>query len=153
MMDNMRKIWHHQLALNSFSKLKALEVTNCGKLANIFPANILMQRRLDRLEYLKVDGCASVEEIIGETSSNGNICMVEGEEEARRRFVFPRLTWLNLSLLPRLKSFCPGVDISEWPLLKSLGVFGCDSVEILFASPEYFSCDSQRPLFVLDPKV
>ncbi|GAY54355.1 hypothetical protein CUMW_156120, partial [Citrus unshiu] len=99
MMDNMRKIWHHQLALNSFSKLKALEVTNCGKLANIFPANIIMRRRLDRLEYLKVDGCASVEEIIGETSSNGNICMVEEEEEARR------------------------------------------------------SCDSQRPLFVLDPKV
>ncbi|KAH9689682.1 hypothetical protein KPL70_015594 [Citrus sinensis] len=111
MMDNMRKIWHHQLALNSFSKLKALEVTNCGKLANIFPANIIMRRRLDRLEYLKVDGCASVEEIIGETSSNGNVCMVEEEEEARR------------------------------------------SVEILFASPEYFSCGSQRPLFVLDPKV
>ncbi|KAK9219274.1 hypothetical protein WN943_007916 [Citrus x changshan-huyou] len=98
-------------------------------------------------------GLLKVEEIIGETSSNGNVCMVEEEEEARRRFVFPRLTWLNLSLLPRLKSFCPGVDISEWPLLKSLGVFGCDSVEILFASPEYFSCGSQRPLFVLDPKV
>ncbi|XP_006432598.2 probable disease resistance protein At4g27220 [Citrus clementina] len=36
-MDNLRKIWHHQLASESFSKLKNLEISWCDNLKNIFP--------------------------------------------------------------------------------------------------------------------
>ncbi|KAH9687048.1 hypothetical protein KPL70_014621 [Citrus sinensis] len=37
LMDNLRKIWHHQLASESSSKLKNLEIIGCDNLMNIFP--------------------------------------------------------------------------------------------------------------------
>ncbi|KAH9755549.1 putative disease resistance protein [Citrus sinensis] len=118
-MDNLRKIWHHQLALDSFTKLKDLDVEYCDQLLSIFPSNML--RRLERLEHLAVSECGSIEEIV-EISSN---CTVETAPGV----VFRQLTSLKLHWLPRLKSFCPGIHISGWLVLKNLDVFECDKFE------------------------
>lgn len=148
-MDRLRKIWHHQLfASDSFSKLKELRVTGCGELTNIFPSNIITERRLERLENLVVVECGSIEEIIEQSSSTAS----------RRRFdVFPSLTSLELWLLRKLVSVYQGIHVLEWPVLGHLKVVECDKVEILFASSELLSGETQsqqQPLFFIHhPKV
>lgn len=136
-MGNMERIWDDQLEMNSFSKLKHLEVHSCVKLSNIFPLNML--ERLQRLKNLQVMECASLEELFEHKFT---------EAEINTKFVFPQMTYLNLYMLPKLKSFYSGVHTTEWPLLKKLDVYGCDKVEI-FAS-EYSSSHEtrgQHPLF------
>ena len=55
-------LWHnHQLAPDSFYKLKRLYVSNCKNLNNIFPPNML--RRLQNLDKLTIRNCNSLEEV------------------------------------------------------------------------------------------
>ncbi|KAK8689477.1 hypothetical protein V6N13_088194 [Hibiscus sabdariffa] len=49
------------------------------------------------------------------------------------KFVFPRVTYLQLYMLPKLRSFYPKVHTTEWPSLQKIQVCGCDKVHI-FAS-------------------
>lgn len=146
--DNMRKIWHHQLLFDSFSKLKELYARWCDKLKNIFSSNAIMGRRFDRLERLSITGCASIQEIIEEeTSSNCNNCLVKQSWLN----VFPRLVLLELWYLPELKSIYQGIHIFEWPAVKHLRAVGLSKVEILFSSELLsWEMDSQQPFFLVD---
>ncbi|KAJ4721055.1 Disease resistance protein [Melia azedarach] len=156
--DKVRKIWHHQnqhqLALNSFSKLRDLRVFKCGKLMNIFPLNIIIkQRSSGRLEELLVDDCDSLQEIIEEETN----CTAEEQEfptaAVGSRFdVFPQLTKLQLWNLPKLKSIYQGKYTLRWPLLQHLWVYNCEKVEILFGSSELLSRETrtQQPIFLVD---
>ncbi|XP_042992449.1 uncharacterized protein LOC122318833 isoform X11 [Carya illinoinensis] len=47
--------------------------------------------------------------------------------------VFPQVTQLKFSDLPRLKSFCQGVYVTKWPMLKKMKIERCEKIEI-FAS-------------------
>ncbi|GMI65296.1 hypothetical protein HRI_000198900 [Hibiscus trionum] len=136
-MENMERIWDDQLEINSFFKLKHLEVHSCVKLSHIFPLNVL--GRLQRLKNLQIVDCASLEEIFEPEST---------EVEMNTKFVFPKVTYLNLSKLPKLKSFYSGVHTTEWPLLKRMDVYRCDKLEI-FASEYLSSHETQglHPLF------
>ena len=51
-MENLKIIWHDQLAENSFFKLQSLFVKYCENLVNIFESNMLT--RFQSLETLKV---------------------------------------------------------------------------------------------------
>ncbi|KAL5807574.1 hypothetical protein ACOSQ3_030460 [Xanthoceras sorbifolium] len=164
-MDNMRQIWHYQLAPNSFSKMDSLAIFNCYNLLNIFPFNIL--GRLQKLEELYVGRCDSLEAIFEELKISS--CKVEeivGKEEDICRIVFPQLTWLELTNLSSIRRFYPGLYILEWPKLKKLRTWGCNQVKILtseFLSLQEIHEESQlkksiqEPLFIIDkvlfPKV
>ncbi|KAH7553381.1 hypothetical protein JRO89_XS12G0005400 [Xanthoceras sorbifolium] len=157
-MDNMRQIWHYQLPANSFSKMDSLGICNCHNLLNIFPSNML--GRLQKLEKLCVGSCDSLEEIIGELKISS--CTVEeivAKEEDICRIVFPQLTRLELTHLPSIKRFYPGLYISEWPKLKILRMWVCNKVKIL--TSEFFSLQEireesqleksiQEPMFIID---
>ncbi|XP_059429133.1 uncharacterized protein LOC132162940 [Corylus avellana] len=73
----------------------------------------------ESLDTLIVANCG-VEEIVAR----------EKGSEAIARFVFPQITSLCLEKLPQLKWFYPGMHASEWPMLKSLTVNGCQKVDI-----------------------
>ncbi|KAL5741057.1 hypothetical protein ACOSQ2_030237 [Xanthoceras sorbifolium] len=164
-MDNMKQIWHYQLATNSFSKMDSLKLYDCHNLVNVFPSNML--GRLQKLEELSVGRCNSLEEIIGELKISS--CTVEeiiGKEEDICKIVFSQLTWLELTHLPSIKRFYPGLYISEWPKLKKLRMWVCNKVKILtseFLSLQEIHEESQleksiqEPLFIIDkvpfPKV
>ncbi|KAJ9682096.1 hypothetical protein PVL29_018133 [Vitis rotundifolia] len=60
-LDNVIAIWHSQLSLESWCKLKSLDLTRCSKLLNVFPSNIL--KGFQSLEDVKIYGCDSIEEI------------------------------------------------------------------------------------------
>jgi hypothetical protein len=100
------------LAIFSFQNLQRVRVVGCTSLKSLFPTS--MATCLTQLENLVIVDCDELEEI------------VEAEEAAQpiARFVFPRVTVLQLVSLPRLKWFYRGVHTSEWPKLKDMFVQG-----------------------------
>ena len=60
-MENLKIIWHNQIAEDSFLKLQNLTVQYCGNLMNIFQSNMLT--RFQSLQKLFVDNCGSLQEI------------------------------------------------------------------------------------------
>ncbi|XVE89766.1 hypothetical protein DITRI_Ditri20bG0021400 [Diplodiscus trichospermus] len=118
-MGNLEKLWDDRLEMNSFFKLKHFKVHSCVKLSNIFPLSML--GRLQRLKNLEIMECASLEEIFEPECT---------EPEINPNFVFPQVTYLNLSVLPKLKSFFSRIHTTEWPSLIKMDVYGCDKVEI-----------------------
>ncbi|XP_042990748.1 uncharacterized protein LOC122317791 isoform X3 [Carya illinoinensis] len=81
-------------------------------------------RCLEQLQVLEIIDCG-VEEIVAVEKG--------GEAVAIRTLVFPQVTQLKFSDLPRLKWFCQGVYVTKWPMLKKMKIERCDEVEI-FAS-------------------
>ncbi|KAH9671956.1 Disease resistance protein [Citrus sinensis] len=153
-MDNL-KIWQEKLTLDSFCNLYYLRIENCNKLSNIFPWSML--ERLQNLDDLRVVCCDSVQEIFELRALNGwdtHNRTTTQLPETIPSFVFPQLTFLILRGLPRLKSFYPGVHISEWPVLKKLVVWECAEVELL--ASEFFGlqetpANSQHDINVPQP--
>ncbi|GKV47767.1 hypothetical protein SLEP1_g54633 [Rubroshorea leprosula] len=135
-MESMDKIWDNQLDASSFCQLNYLGVNSCNELLNIFPFSML--ERLQRLDKLEIWSCASLEEIF---ESQG---LVAGQSQTQKftpptlmesvvKFVFPKLTQLDLYFLPKLKALCHQMHNIEWPSLKTLTVYRCEQVQI-FAS-------------------
>ena len=60
-MQNLKIIWHDQLAEDSFFKLQSLSVQYCENLVNIFESNMLT--RFQSLERLVVGYCGSLQEV------------------------------------------------------------------------------------------
>ncbi|TXG65311.1 hypothetical protein EZV62_006586 [Acer yangbiense] len=135
-MENLEKIWHNQLVKDSFCKLKSLEVYDCKKLLNVFPSNICGS--LLNLQELRVSYCRGLKNLF-----SASILAKEGVvmEEAPARFLFPKLTSLQLFCLPELRSFYPGRHKVEWHVLKSLDLFKVEG-QPLFLSlvEEAFPC-------------
>ncbi|KAK4834594.1 hypothetical protein QYF36_025280 [Acer negundo] len=151
-MDNLRKMWHHQLVSASFSKIDYFEILHCNNLQNVFP--LTMFGRLQNLGELIVVNCNSLEKIFEEVMMEEIVA-----KEDVPRLVFPQLIRLQLADLPSLKSFYPGLYILEWPKLKMLRMWRCNKVEILtseFLSIQRSHGESQlekairEPLFIVD---
>ncbi|GKV01648.1 hypothetical protein SLEP1_g14187 [Rubroshorea leprosula] len=133
-MRSLIKIWNEQLDEDSFHKLYLLCVSDCEKLLNIFPVN--MVGRLQNLGKLLISNCASLEEIfepqgLDADESEAQITAQLALVETTPNFVFPKVTSLDLWLLPNLKSFYTQINTTEWPLLKKLEMIECDKVQIL----------------------
>ncbi|KAF2306983.1 hypothetical protein GH714_023013 [Hevea brasiliensis] len=118
------------------ARLRSLYLSHLPKLRHVWskdPGGVLTYTSLHTLE---VDSCA-VKEIVAKEEAVEMSCMVDElvakEEglEIAARFVFPHVTYLRLQALPELRSFYPGLHISEWPSLKKLEVNGCHKVEIV----------------------
>ncbi|KAK3227640.1 hypothetical protein Dsin_007502 [Dipteronia sinensis] len=160
-MDNLRKIWDHQIAPNSFSKIVSFRIYDCHNLPNVFPPK--MFGRLQKLKELVVQRCNSLEKIFEEVMISSctveEIVAKEADVAAVPSLVFPKLTSLELTDLPSLTSFYPGLYNSEWPMLKKLKIRSCNKVEILtleISSHQKSHVKSQlensiqEPLFIVD---
>ncbi|GKV47763.1 hypothetical protein SLEP1_g54629 [Rubroshorea leprosula] len=134
-MRNLDKIWDNQPDASSFCQLNYLSVNSCNKLLNIFPFSML--ERLQRLDKLEIRNCNSLEEILSEGLDAGQSQTQKFTPptlmESVVKFVFPKLTQLDLYFLPKLKALCHQMHTIEWPSLKKLTVYGCEQVQI-FAS-------------------
>ncbi|XP_022718495.1 probable disease resistance protein At1g12280 [Durio zibethinus] len=135
-MRDCRKIWQDQLNMDSFSKLKNILVKDCETLLNIFPFS--MMEKLEELDMLEIVNCNSLEEIIEPrgliaNESNAVTATESIVVEAVTKFVFPRVTYLRLDELPKLKSFYSRMHATDWPSLKRMKLVSCHKVE-LFAS-------------------
>ncbi|PRQ25300.1 putative P-loop containing nucleoside triphosphate hydrolase, leucine-rich repeat domain, L [Rosa chinensis] len=80
-LGNLKEIWNSRLSPNSFSELTTLTVKDCDKLLHLVPTQ--MQNRLQRLEYIKVRNCSSLEEIfeVGRLTVNeGNASISQSDK-------------------------------------------------------------------------
>ncbi|XP_050274661.1 uncharacterized protein LOC126717233 isoform X1 [Quercus robur] len=146
-LPKLKRVWNKDPeGTFSFPNLEKISVWECESLKSLFPTSVA--RCLKQLEDLRIVECG-IEEII------------EQEEGAKEdaRFVFPKLTFLVLRQLPKLKWFYQGVHTSEWPLLKTLEVYGSNKIQI-FASKEFgieepdeqsqLETSIQQPLFLVE---
>ena len=146
-LPKMKQVWNEDpQGIFSFQNLQEISVWECESMQSLFPAS--MARCLMQLEDLWIADCG-VEEIVSR----------EEIAEAAARFVFPKVTILILYKLPKLKWFYRGVHTSKWPLLKQLGVNGCDQIEIFTSKkfrieePDEQSLSEtsiQQPLFLVE---
>ncbi|XP_035548693.1 uncharacterized protein LOC108982666 [Juglans regia] len=148
-LPRLKNVWNKDyLDICSFQNLREIHAEGCESLKSFFPV-VLVATSLTQLEDLQIVNCW-IEEIVARGLG----------EEATPRFVFSRMTTLNLLGLAKLKLFYQGVHTSKWPSLKNMRVDGCQKVEI-FAS-EYMSfqealeesrqskISSDQPLFLVD---
>ncbi|XP_070661235.1 putative disease resistance protein At4g19050 [Malus domestica] len=110
--------------LNSFDcpNLNAVQINACDSLKNIFPASVA--KDLNQLSKLQVENCSSIEEVVAKE---------EGPKTTYEEFKFPKVETLIFETLPQLRSFYPGLYVSNWPLLNELNFEQCGSVEIFAA--------------------
>ncbi|XP_068336000.1 probable disease resistance protein At4g27220 [Pyrus communis] len=109
--------------LNGFEcpNLNSVEIDSCDSLKNVFPVS--MAKTLKQLSKLKVENCGLMEEVVTK----------DKPKRTHEEFGFPKVEIVIFENLPRLRSFYPGLHVSNWPLLNELSFIKCDSVEI-FAS-------------------
>lgn len=142
-LPNLKHVWNmNSRVILSFRNLHELTVEYCDSLKSLLPA--IIAKGLENLEKLFVQKCM-MEKIIA----------MEDEVEGISEFVFPQLKSLALLYVSGLKSFCSGLYISKWPMLKELTVWGCWEVEILVLELQSYvkhQHDSShgRPLFLVD---
>ncbi|GAY62531.1 hypothetical protein CUMW_218560 [Citrus unshiu] len=115
-MDNLRKIWQHQLASESFSNLKNLEISWCDNLKNIFPPLVGIPGILVNPNVAR---CDKIEEITRHV----------GEEAKENRIAFSKLKLLKLDYLPRLASFCLENYTLEFPSLERVSTTHCPNMK------------------------
>ena len=119
-LPKLKHIWNKDAQTElSFENLQEVDVFNCLRLKDLFPASIA--RSLLQLVQLDVEHCNEVEEIVAK----------EGEAKEAARFVFPKVTSIRLYRLPQLRTFYRGAHSSKWEVLKELEVDGCDKIELL----------------------
>ncbi|KAJ7950404.1 Disease resistance protein [Quillaja saponaria] len=123
-LPKLKTVWNKDLqGIFSFQNLKTVEAHSCPMLGYLFPPSIA--KDLQQLEEIAIERCG-LEVIVVE----------DVKREERPSFVafeFPKLISLFLLNLPRLRGFYPGRHSIEWPMLRKVDVFHCNSLE-LFAS-------------------
>ncbi|KAL5547432.1 hypothetical protein UlMin_002663 [Ulmus minor] len=106
---NLEKICYGNVKMESFGKLRRVDVSNCDKLKNLFSFSIA------QLERLEIRRCPVMEEVVVTN---------EHEEGRLEKHSFPKLKYLVLEDLPNLRRFCTG-DCIECPSLLKLEIENC----------------------------
>ncbi|KAL3750248.1 hypothetical protein ACJRO7_011269, partial [Eucalyptus globulus] len=121
-LPNLTYIWKNEDSLNlCFHNLTSIRVEKCPRLRSLFTMS--MAKSLGQLRYLGLCGCEEMEYTV--------VREEEKPEEAVDIIVFPRLVTLYLHNMPKLRSFCQGKHISEWPALKEFTAEYCKAVEVI----------------------
>ncbi|XP_039172553.1 uncharacterized protein LOC120295449 [Eucalyptus grandis] len=135
-LPKLKCVWDKELHYQvEFQGLRSISVSRCESLACLFPTSVA--KDLMQLEVLKINAC-------------GIAKIIEKEDGLVPRFVFPKLTSLELNFLRELKCLYIGTHTSHWPALKSLKVYGCEKVEILASHLENKMRLDKQPLFLIE---
>ncbi|PIA50880.1 hypothetical protein AQUCO_01200278v1 [Aquilegia coerulea] len=125
-LNGMKKIYHGPTpSTGFFGQLRFLYVYGCHQIKNIFSANLLLA--IKRLEYLSVDYCPSLKEIVGGEN--------EDEVPGDHSCLLPQLKTLRLCKLRSLTSFYQG-DIPISCPLEEIYVRGCRNLKKFPLAPQ-----------------
>ena len=122
-MENLKIIWHTQLAEDSFFKLQSLFVDYCENLVNLFESNMLT--KFQSLERLEVSYCGSLQEVFELQRHN--------VRESHAMTTIP-LKSLILRCLPKMKQVWnkDPQGIFNFQNLQVISVWECESLQSLF---------------------
>ncbi|XP_030959735.1 probable disease resistance protein At4g27220 [Quercus lobata] len=146
-LPKLKHVWTSDLeAILTFQNLHRVQVFQCKTLKSLFPLSVA--KSLKQLESLTIYDCGLMEEIVA----------LEEGLETMTKFVFPRINFLSLELLPKLKCFYPGKHTSEWPSLKILTIRKCNKVKTVALNELSFPNTNelghhvsiQQPLFLIE---
>ncbi|XP_056165944.1 uncharacterized protein LOC115680959 [Syzygium oleosum] len=164
-------LWENEMPDESICQLKVLEVKRCPDLLNVIPSfmgkrllhcmesltveecprlrnlfTMSTAKSLLQLQYLGLGGCGEMEYIVAREE--------EKPEESIDIIVIPQLVTLYLHKMIKLRSFCHGKHISEWPSLKEFTVEDCKAVEVIRGDANCRrlegSVPTQQPLLMVD---
>jgi hypothetical protein len=113
-----------QYGILKLNYLQNMWVSDCHGLENIFP--FTEAKNLNKLEYLVVCDCSNLREIV----VNGEGTNTASTSSPNISFVFPKLTTIKFSKLPKLKSFYRGYYELSCPALINLSIELYDKVEL-----------------------
>ncbi|KAK5795452.1 hypothetical protein PVK06_036720 [Gossypium arboreum] len=110
------------------------------------------------LEKLRIQNCDSLEQIIelqgviADESQSTSAAQSTMAETVTTKFVFPKLTNLELDKVPRLKSFYSRMHTTQWPSLKQMDIIEFPKVQIFTPQcPEsQVGISNQQPLFCVN---
>jgi hypothetical protein len=120
-LPELKFIWEkNSKGLHSFQNMEQVSVKRCESILTLFPADLA--ENLKMLEKLKIKSCDQLRELVGmeEDASTGLI----------KKFVFPRLTSLDLYKLPELTWFYSELFSVECPKLNDISVLDCPKLEL-----------------------
>ncbi|KAL5541188.1 hypothetical protein UlMin_042661 [Ulmus minor] len=112
---NLENICYGNVTMESFGKLRRIDVRNCDKLKNLFSFSIAR-----KLEEINVSECKMMEMLVyhgSEDAAHGNI----NNEAISEKLEFPQLRRLNLNSLSNLIFFWSGLEttcgssLSDYP--------------------------------------
>ncbi|RWR97678.1 putative disease resistance protein [Cinnamomum micranthum f. kanehirae] len=133
-LPKLRSLCDGPLLLGSLSKLRFLHLSDCKNLKKVFQLGII--RQLCSLEFLWVQGCSKMEEIIeieeeeemsmSVASHTHNVISYNND-----RLILPNIKQIILWKLPELVSICRGFSNFEWPSLESIYIEECPKLKSL----------------------
>ncbi|KAH7855734.1 hypothetical protein Vadar_028231 [Vaccinium darrowii] len=120
-LQNLGDVWGSELLDFSFSKLKELEVEDCGSLTDLFPPS--MAGGLVNLQKLVIKNCQKMKAVVGREEE-----IEDGQGRAIEKTPFPQLIVLELHRLPNLSRFCYFTHSIE-SQLRRIYISDCPSME------------------------
>ncbi|MFQ6647027.1 hypothetical protein Gotur_019856 [Gossypium turneri] len=110
------------------------------------------------LKKLQIQNCDSLEEIIelqgliADESQSTSAAQSIVAETVTTKFVFPKLIYLGLCKVPRLKSFYSRMHTTQWPSLKQMDIIECPKVQIFTRQcpVSQAGTSNQQPLFCVN---
>ncbi|KAK8712587.1 hypothetical protein V6N13_147823 [Hibiscus sabdariffa] len=148
-----------------FPSLKELCIRNCPLFSAFVPSSVIRSTHLfyDQVAFPALEKLIIIDLLEPEEINAGKSDIVIASRSTVAgtaiKFVFPRVAYLQLYMLPKLRSFYPKVHTTEWPSLQKIQVCGCDKVHI-FASEAlgfqnsheegHFEMSIQQSLFWVD---
>lgn len=165
-LHKLKTIWHNGLTVESFSKLKRIQLTHCKSLRIVFPSNTI--RMLKSLEKLEIQNCELIEEIFeihwSNTKEEGDIFATQlryldlkdlprlknvWNRDPQEFVTFQNIAGVTVEGCPELKSLFPASFTTNLQLLESL-VFERCGLEQIFVKEERFETTKIQFVF---PKV
>ncbi|XP_028784133.1 uncharacterized protein LOC114740171 [Neltuma alba] len=119
-LQKLKNVWsNHYEGDVSFPSLRSMHVSYCESLTSLFPT-FIAKGMLRDLEELRISNCG-IDVIVAKDQVSKSVAPL---------LEFPRLTFLELSMLGNLRNFYPRRHTLEWPRLQQLSVTYCDELEI-----------------------
>ncbi|GKV27742.1 hypothetical protein SLEP1_g36877 [Rubroshorea leprosula] len=162
--------------VKSFEQLEVLKIWYCKEMQVVILIEELVEKektshtmfpKLDNLQLYDLpqlirfcSNCNSLGEVYEAQGHNGSGSQIVAATQSNlvetevTQFVFPQVTYLELSHLPNFKGFFPQMHITKWPLLKRMLVQQCDKVKTFaseFPSIEITYGDNQLERQTQDP--
>ncbi|KAF7846716.1 hypothetical protein BT93_L3863, partial [Corymbia citriodora subsp. variegata] len=105
-LNNLKKICHGCLALESFSKLKIVKVDSCGKIKHLFPLS--MKRIISQLEDIEINRCHLMQQVVVDVEADEDGDEIYDDTKVKSC----NLRRLTLQNLPKMTSFYKTMDNS-----------------------------------------
>jgi hypothetical protein len=140
-MDDLKILWHTQLAMDSFYELHCIEVESCENLLNVFQSDTLT--RFQSLETLVIRDCGSLQEVFE----------LQGLNVTKMHAVTAiKLNELSLYYLPNMRHVWSKdpKPIFRFQNLQRIRVVGCTSLKSLFPASVATCLTQLEQLVIVD---